>query len=77
MVNSEEANLIATFDWNMIANNELKLPKLDPAKHYMLQGVIYYCENKKNALCYVSSYQQELNADADEKNNSLNIELIY
>lgn len=77
MVSDDEANLISTFDWNMIANNELKLPKLDEAKNYMLQGVIYYCENKKNALCYVSSYQQEIKADAGEKNNSINIELIY
>ena len=77
MVSDEEANLIATFDWNMIANNELKLPILDSSKNYMLQGVIYYCENKKNALCYVSSYEQKLKSNSDEKNNLINIELIY
>ncbi len=77
MVDDEKANLVATFDWNMIANNELKLPNLDNRKDYMLQGVIYYCENKKNALCYVSSYEQKLKSDGDEKNNSINIELIY
>lgn len=77
MVDDEKANLVATFDWNMIANNELKLPNLDSSKNYMLQGVIYYCENKKNALCYVSSYQQKLKSDGDEKTNSINIELIY
>ena len=77
MVDDEKANLVATFDWNMIANNELKLPNLDNSKIYMLQGVIYYCENKKNALCYVSSYEQKLKSDGDEKNNSINIELIY
>ncbi len=77
MVNDEEANLVATFDWNMIANNELKLPKLDSNKNYMLQGVIYYCENKKNSLCYISSYEQKLKSSEDEKNNSINIELIY
>lgn len=77
MVGEKEANLIAIFDWNMITNNELKLPVLDPNKKYMLQGSIYYCENKKNALCYVSSYEQKLKSSEDEKNNSINIELIY
>ena len=77
MVNDEEANLITTFDWNMITNNELKLPKLDDSKSYILQGVIYYCEDKKNALCYVSSYEQKLKSSSDEKNNLINIELIY
>lgn len=77
MIDDDEANLIASFDWNMILNNDLKLPKLSEGKNYMLQGVIYYCENKKNALCYISSYEQKLKADDNEKNNSVIIELLY
>ncbi len=77
MVNDDEATLVATFDWTMIANNDLKLPELDPDKNYMLQGTIYYCENKKNALCYISSYEQQVKANEDETTNSISIELLY
>jgi len=77
IVSDEEANLINTFDWNAIKNNELKLPKLDVTKNYMLQGTIYYCENKKNALCHITSYEQKIIARASEQNNLIVIELIY
>ncbi len=77
IISDEEANLINTFDWNAIKNNELKLPKLDAAKNYMLQGTIYYCENKKNALCYISSYEQKIIARDSEQNNLIAVELIY
>lgn len=77
MVDEKEAHLIATFDWNMIKNDELKLPELSEKKKYMLQGTIYYCERKQNALCYISSYEQKISADDGEKNNVINVELIY
>lgn len=77
MISDKEAHLIATFDWNMIKNEELKLPKLEEGKKYMLQGTIYYCEKKLNALCYISSYEQQISADDNGKNNVINVELIY
>ncbi len=77
MTDNKKANLIATFDWTMIINDELKLPKLGKDKKYVLQGTIYYCENKKNALCYISSYEQELEVDGDEKNTQIKVNLLY
>lgn len=76
-VDEKEAYLIKTFDWNMIKNQELILPELNKNKKYIMQGTIYYCENKRNAPCYVSSYEQAIEVDDEERNNTLNIELIY
>ncbi len=77
MVDEKEAHLIKTFDWNMIKNSTLELPDLAEKKKYMIQGTIYYCQNKRNAPCYISSYEQEFEINKDEKNNTLTIELIY
>ena len=52
----------------------MKLPKLDSKKNYLLQGVIYYCEDKQNSLCYVKSYEQKVVA-SDEKNVLIGLEL--
>lgn len=65
IVGENEANFIDGFDWHVVKNQEMKLPKLQPGKDYVLQGVIYYCEAKKNALCYVKSYQQDLKLGGD------------
>ncbi len=61
----KEASLIESFDWHIIKAQEMKLPKLKSGKNYVLQGVVYYCEDKKNALCYVKSYQQDLATSGD------------
>ena len=44
--------------------------KLKDGKNYILQGSIYYCENKQNALCYIKSYEQKINAGNDPQRNA-------
>jgi len=73
IVKDHQANLITSFDWHMVAAKEMKLPKLDSSKNYVLQGSIYYCEDRKNALCRIKSYEQKISADSSEK--SLEIEM--
>ncbi len=58
--NDKEANLIASFDGEMIKAGTVKLPKLSKKKTYYLQGTVYYCEDKKNSICLVKSYEQKL-----------------
>ena len=74
IVGEKSANLVATYDWNMIKNNVAFLPKLKKGKKYIIQGTIYYCQDKRNALCYISSYEQELSPSKDGK-KVLNIEI--
>lgn len=71
-----QADLVASFDWTSIRDDNVKLTKLSSDKSYTLQGVIYYCENKKNALCYVKSYEQKVSADKGEKLDVINVKLI-
>jgi thiol-disulfide isomerase/thioredoxin len=75
LTKQDQANLMANFDWNVIKNLEIKLPILDAKKDYILQGAIYYCSNKANSLCYISSYEQKIKALNSEKNNVININL--
>lgn len=72
----KQADLLASFDWGAIRDENIKLTKLSSDKSYTLQGVIYYCENKKNALCYVKSYEQKVSADKGEKLDVINVKLI-
>ena len=74
IVGKRKANLVKTYDWNMIKDNIVFLPKLKSGKKYIIQGTIYYCEDKKNALCFISSYEQEVKAASDGK-KILNIEI--
>ncbi len=60
LAKSDEANLVSSFDWYAVKSKEMKLPKLKDGKTYILQGSIYYCENKQNALCYIKSYEQKI-----------------
>jgi hypothetical protein len=71
--NDSNANLVATFDWSMIKNKDLNLPKLDPNKNYILQGVIYYCEKKENSLCCINSYEQRIIVDESEHNKVIDV----
>lgn len=77
MVKDKQANLVDSFDWHIVKTKEIKLPKLSSGKDYMLQGSIYYCEEKRNALCYIKSYEQRVNADADEKAVVIDLKLGY
>jgi thiol-disulfide isomerase/thioredoxin len=72
-----EANLISNFDWQEVGDKKITLPKLLKEKSYVIQGSIYYCEDKKNALCYIKSYQQNIIAQPDAKNKELIIKLAY
>lgn len=74
---NNEANLLASFDWNAIFNKSIRLSKLTSEKEYTLQGVIYYCEDKENALCYVKSYEQKIKADKENKTQQIVVELDY
>lgn len=75
--NDKEANLIASFDWHAVKEKEMKLPKLQEGKNYMLQGSVYYCETKQNALCYIKSYEQKIAADSAENGSEIVIKLGY
>ena len=75
MVKERKANLVASADWHEVATKEIKLPKLDSSKDYMLQGSIYYCEDKRNALCYIKSYEQKIVAGGAEEKVVLEIKL--
>jgi thiol-disulfide isomerase/thioredoxin len=59
-VNNKEANLIASFNYETINSGTVSLPELSTKYVYYLQGIFYYCEDKKNALCLVKSYEQKL-----------------
>ncbi len=75
MVDLKKADLITTFDWNMIKNNEIILPKLKKGVKYVLQGTIYFCDDKENALCYISSHEQEIEVDQENGAENLMINL--
>ncbi len=75
LVKENEANLLASFDWHAIQGSDLKLPKLIAKKEYLLQGVIYFCQDKKNSLCRIKSYEQKISAEKDQSNSLLEIDL--
>jgi thiol-disulfide isomerase/thioredoxin len=75
MVKDSQAVMVESFDWNSVKRKEMKLPKLNSDKDYLLQGTIYYCEDKVNSLCYIKSYEREISADEDEKNLQIEIKL--
>lgn len=77
LVKNDQANLIATFDWNSIEHNKIKLPKLKIGVDYILQGVIYYCEDKKNSLCYIKSYEQQIIANQESKSKEIEMKLGF
>ena len=77
LVKNHQANLVENFDWHAVSAKELKLPKLASGKDYILQGTIYFCEDKKNSLCYIKSYQQKVNAYPDEKLAEIVVKLGY
>ena len=77
LVKDDQANLVASLDWKEIKTKSMKLPQLLEKKKYLLQGVIYYCEDKANALCYIKSYEQKLNADAVTKENQITIQITH
>lgn len=77
LVKDDQANLVTSFDWNVIKGKELKLPKLNSKKDYVLQGVIYFCEDKVNSLCQIVSYEQEVKAESGEKNEKIDVKIGY
>jgi thiol-disulfide isomerase/thioredoxin len=75
LVKENEANLVASFDWHAIKSSDIKLPKLIVKKEYLLQGVIYFCQDKKNSLCRIKSYEQKIRAEKEQPNSVLEIDL--
>lgn len=73
VLNRNQANLIDNFNWVAINSGEIKLPNLQNNKSYILQGTIYYCEDKKNALCYIKNIDHAL--IATDKSKATEIEL--
>ncbi|MBU6140966.1 MAG: redoxin domain-containing protein [Proteobacteria bacterium] len=65
LTSQDKADLVASFDWVSVKEKEMKLPKLSSSKDYLLQGTIYYCEEKENALCYIKSYEQKISAESE------------
>jgi len=65
MHGDEKADLIGSYDWHAVKSKEMKLPKLSSSKDYLMQGTIYYCEDKRNALCYIKSYEQKISASGE------------
>ena len=74
--NKKEANLIASFDGSMIKSGSVKLPKLSNKYAYYLQGVVYYCQDKENALCLIKSYEQKLKP-TKSGDSKIQIDFIY
>lgn len=58
--NKKEANLIASFNDMQIKSGSVKLPNISDKNTYYLQGTVYYCQDKANALCLVKSYEKKL-----------------
>ncbi len=77
LVKEDKANLVASFDWNDVKNKKMTLPQLDSGKKYLMQGVIYYCENKYNSLCFINSYEQKLEVSSSAKNKNIVIKIGY
>ncbi len=71
----QQADLLANFDWNLIKKKELKLPKLEAQKQYLLQGKIYYCKDAKNSLCYIKSYEQKIIVESELGDSKIEIKL--
>jgi thiol-disulfide isomerase/thioredoxin len=65
LTGEKKADLIVSFDWNSVKTKEMKLPKISSGKNYLLQGTIYYCEDKQNSLCFIKSYEQSIEAKSD------------
>ena len=74
--NKKEANLIASFDGSAIKTGSVKLPKLSGKYEYYLQGTVYYCEDKENALCLIKSYEQKLEP-SKYGDSKIHIDFIY
>jgi thiol-disulfide isomerase/thioredoxin len=57
--NKEPHNQIAVFERDAVANGVV-LPKLELGAEYILQGTIYYCEDKKGSACLIASIEKTL-----------------
>lgn len=73
-VSDEEAELMFNFDWQKISDKDITMPSLKDGE-YLLQGVIYYCEDKRDSLCYVKSYEQKIEVAKEYKNTKIELNL--
>ncbi|MFT6106414.1 MAG: thiol-disulfide isomerase/thioredoxin [Rickettsiales bacterium] len=57
---NKDAHLIASFSDSIISSGSVKLPKMSSENEYYIQGTVYYCEDKKESLCLIKSFEQRL-----------------
>ncbi len=75
LVDDDQANLVTSFDWNSVKAKKMKISRLESGEEYILQGTIYFCEDKEKALCYIKSYEQKIEPDSDSENKEITIKL--
>lgn len=63
----------ASFDREQLKNGVV-LPDLQLGAEYVLQGTLYYCEDKEGSVCLIKSVEQELTA-ADDGERALLIDV--
>lgn len=57
-----EGKHIESYDTPKLFALRIILPKLAPEQSYIIQGTLYYCEDKEGALCLIQSMHQEIMA---------------
>ena len=75
ITDNNNAKIKKTFDWNDIINNNIEIPPLKQGNEYILQGNIYYCQDKKYSLCYIKDYQSKIISSSKFNNSKITIEL--
>lgn len=58
-----DKTFLATYDKAALVAGA-KLPALDAGKDYLLQGTLYYCEDKEGSVCLIKSVEVPLQATA-------------
>lgn len=56
----EKPSLVTKFGKDEIAKKQIQLPALKPNSKYLLQGLLYYCREGAEALCYLGSAESKI-----------------
>ena len=75
IVENGEPTVVAEFDNSMLRTRTITLPAMPDVTKLRLQGTIFYCESKANALCLLQSHDQMLTVAKDGGVDSLTISL--
>jgi hypothetical protein len=73
----KKAKLIKIYDWQDIAKNDIKLPKLKKDFIYYIKAIIYYCKDEENSICMVKEYHKKINISHNILNKKIKIDFIY